>query len=299
MSSSRPSHGTTTTARPPERRLSPSHSGSAEWQVPAYDSEIYHPRRSRYAVCLFVLNEADRIVRQLTRMQQIHHGLDVVIADGGSSDGSTQRKILEPLGVNTLLVKRGPGRLSAQMRMALAWCLERGYEGIVVMDGNNKDDPSALPQFAALLDQGYDHVQGSRFVPGGQAINTPRSRYWGLRLLHAPLLSCAARFRYTDTTNGFRGYSATLLRDPRVAPFRDIFSQYELHYYLAISAARLGFRVMETPVTRAYPKDGPTPTKIHGFRGNLKILGTLLAACTGRYNVPATELNTSITRRAA
>jgi hypothetical protein len=29
-----------------------------------------------------------------------------------------------------------------------------------------------------------------------------------------------------------------------------VFAAYELHYYLAIRAARLGFRVIETPVTR-------------------------------------------------
>src|SRR6185369_3355120 len=78
-------------------------------------------------------------------------------------------------------------------------------------------------------------------------------------------------------------YSARLLTDPRVAPFRDVFAAYELHYYLAIRAARLGFRVTEVPVTRAYPAAGAVPTKIHGLRGNLTILKTLFAACAGKF----------------
>ena len=261
--------------------------GRQHWQVPDFEQTTLRPRGSRYAVCIFVLNEADRILTQLKRMQSVPHGLDVVLADGGSSDGSTEPERLTSLGVHTLLVKRGPGKLSAQMRMALAWCLEQGYEGIVTMDGNNKDDPEALARFAQALDDGVDHVQGSRFVPGGQAINTPASRYWGIKLVHAPLVSLAARVRYTDTTNGFRGYSRRLLLDPRVAPFRDLFSCYELHYYLAIRAARLGYRVKEIPVTRAYPADGAVPTKIHGWRGNLKVMRTLLAACTGSFDPPA------------
>jgi len=53
-----------------------------------------------------------------------------------------------------------------------------------------------------------------------------------VRILHAPLVSLASRFRYTDTTNGFRGYSRRFLEDPRVAAFRDVFPGYELHYYL-------------------------------------------------------------------
>ena len=69
-----------------------------------------------------------------------------------------------------------------------------------------------------------------------------------------------------------------------VQPFRDVFRTYELHYYLAIRAARLGFRCCELPVTREYPEGGAVPTKISGWRGNLHILRVLLAACAGRYD---------------
>jgi hypothetical protein len=156
------------------------------------------------------------------------------------------------------------------------------------MDGNNKDDPAALGRFVAALEAGVDHVQGSRFVPGGRAVRTPLGRWLGIRLLHAPLIRAASGFPYTDTTNGFRAYSRALLLDPRVLPFRACFDGYELHYYLAIRAARLGFRVAEVPVTRAYPAGVKTPTKIHGLRGNWLVLRTLLAACLHRYDPPGT-----------
>jgi len=259
---------------------------AAAWAVPAHTATALAGSRGRHAVCIFVINEAERLHRQLARMQRVDHGLDVVIADGGSTDGSTDPARLAALGVRAVLVKRGPGRLSAQMRMGLAWCLGEGYDGVVVMDGNDKDDPEALPRFAAALDDGIDHVQGSRYVPGGRAINTPLSRHLAVTLVHAPLVSLAAGRRYTDTTNGFRGYSRGLLADPRVAPFRDVFTGYELHYYLAIRAARLGFRVAEIPVTRAYPADGRVPTKIRGLRGNALILKTLARACLGGYDPP-------------
>jgi hypothetical protein len=105
-----------------------------------------------------------------------------------------------------------------------------------------------------------------------------------VKLLHAPLVSVAARRRYTDTTNGFRAYSRKLLTDMRVSPLRDIFLGYELHYYLAIRAARLGYRVVETPVTRSYPRDGKIPTKITGFRGNLDVLKTLASVVRGEFD---------------
>jgi glycosyltransferase involved in cell wall biosynthesis len=212
--------------------------------------------------------------------------VDLLIADGGSSDGSLEQDFLRTNAVRVLLTKTGPGKLSAQMRMAFAYCLREGYEGVVVMDGNNKDDPSAIPLFLEKLAAGYDHIQGSRYIPGGGAINTPFLRHWGVSLLHAPLISAAAGYRYTDTTNGFRAYSQRLLLDPRVQPFRNIFVRYELHYYLAIRAARLGLRVTEVPVTRAYPTREKAPTKISPLRGNFLILRTLLGACLHRYDPP-------------
>jgi hypothetical protein len=110
------------------------------------------------------------------------------------------------------------------------------------------------------------------------------SRWLGIKLLHAPLIRWASRFPYTDTTNGFRAYSARALADPAIDLFRDVFSGYELHYYLAIRMSRLGFRVKEVPVTRSYPPQGAVPTKISPVRGNLRVLRCLFAACLGYYN---------------
>jgi hypothetical protein len=258
------------------------------WQVPECRLVEWGPRQARWCVCVFVLNEGPRIRAQMQRMRHHADGLDIVIADGGSTDGGVAPEFLASCGVRALLTKVGPGRLSAQMRMALAYSLFHRYDGAVVMDGNNKDDPAALPEFVRLMEAGFDHVQGSRYIPGGQAIHTPWSRHVAVRWLHAPLLSWAAGVRYTDTTNGFRAYSRRLLTDERVAPFRDVFMGYELHYYLAIRAAQLGMSVCETPVTRAYPAAGRIPTKIRGLRGNLRILQTLWKAIRHHYDPPAT-----------
>jgi dolichol-phosphate mannosyltransferase len=252
--------------------------------VPEHDRHVFAPKRHRYCVAVFVINEGERVRRQLAGMAQLADGIDIVIADGGSTDGSLALDSLGEFRLRALLVKRGPGKLSAQMRMAIAFALDEGYDGLVVIDGNGKDNFSAIPHFVELLDAGYDHVQGSRYVPGGKGINTPLSRTLAVKLVHAPLISVAAGTRYTDTTNGFRAYSRRLLEDPRVQPLRDVFVAYELHYYLAIRAARLGFRVIETPVTRAYPRSGKTPTKITPVRGNLRVLGTLFRAVAGRFN---------------
>jgi glycosyltransferase involved in cell wall biosynthesis len=257
---------------------------AAPRSVPEHERHVFAPRRHNYCVAVFVINEGERVRNQLRGMAYLASRVDIIVADGGSTDGSLALDSLGEFNLRALLVKRDKGRLSAQMRMAIAFALDEGYDGLVVIDGNGKDDYTAIPRFVELLEAGFDHVQGSRYIPGGVAINTPLSRTVGVRVLHAPLISLAAGRRYTDTTNGFRAYSRRLLADPRVQPLREIFMGYELHYYLAIRAARLGFRVTETPVTRRYPDSGHTPTKISPVKGNLLVLRTLFAAVLGRFN---------------
>lgn len=217
-------------------------------------------------------------------MAAARYGADIIIADGGSTDGSTSRRNLEERGVSTLLTKTGTGGLSAQLRMAFAFTLSQGYSGIITIDGNGKDGTDAIPTFIRLLGDGAGFIQGSRYLPGGAAENTPMDREFAVKMLHAPLLSLAAGIRYTDTTNGFRGFSAAFLRDDRVAPFRDIFDTYNLHFYLSVRAAQLGYKVIETPVRRSYPAKGRIPTKISGFSGRLHILKQLIVTVAGGYN---------------
>lgn len=254
--------------------------------VPSHDIHEFAPRRCNYCLCIPVINEGERMLRQLERMRvaNLQGVIDIILCDGGSQDGSIAHGRLRELGVNTLLVKTGPGKLGAQLRMGYAWALARDYQGIVTVDGNNKDSVESVPLFMQALDEGYDMIQGSRYIPGGQAINTPLLRHIAVKLMHIPLISLAAGYRYTDTTNGFRGYSRRYLLHPDVQPFRDIFQTYELLAYLSVRAPQLGLRVTELPVTRAYPAHEATPTKIGMLKGNMALITILWQVLRGRYN---------------
>lgn len=255
-----------------------------KWQFPGFKTSELRPKKNKYCICVFVINEGEKVQKQLQKMKAYTKLVDIIIADGGSTDGSLKLEFLKTVGVRTLLTKTGPGKLSAQMRMAFAYALDQSYEGVVVVDGNGKDDINAIPDFVRLLDEGYDHIQGSRFIKGGKAINTPLQRLIAVRLIHAPLISLAARHRHTDTTNGFRAYSRRLLEDPKIAVFRDIFQTYELHYHLSIESARRKYKLIEIPVTRKYPKKGKTPTKISPIKGNAHVMGVLFKAVRGKYS---------------
>ena len=256
-----------------------------ERSVPEHEVRELRPRRARYATVVPVINEGERIREQLRRMQACGANAltDVVIADGGSTDGSLDETFLREVDARALLTKAGPGRLSAQLRMGYAYALDEGYEGVVTIDGNGKDSVESIALFVDALERGVDYAQASRFVPGGQAINTPRTRDLAIRLIHAPLLSLAARRRFTDTTQGFRAYSRRYLEHPAVQPFRDVFSDYELLAYLTVRAPQLGLAVTEIPTTRTYPSSGEVPTKLSA-RGNAGLLAVLARTLAGRYH---------------
>lgn len=257
----------------------------ASWQVPALETLVWRGRQHPWCVVIPVINEGERIKKLLVRMSafKIDGFADIIIVDGGSTDGSLPLESLEENGASGLLLKTGPGKLSAQLRCAYAFALDQGYEGIVTIDGNNKDDPEAIPRFIDALKQGVDFVQASRFIVGGVAENTPKLRDFAIRFIHAPMLSLFSGFHWTDTTQGFRAYSRKMLLDDRIAMFRNVFMTYELLAYLSYRAPKLGYRCVELPTIRRYPK-GEVPTKISTFKGNLSVLAVLLRTCVGTYN---------------
>jgi glycosyltransferase involved in cell wall biosynthesis len=259
---------------------------NTEWEVPAFRHLELRPKQARYCLVIPVINEGERLINQLQCMAELGHMdiVDVIIADGGSNDASTRPDRLLELGVVELLIKDGPGKLSAQLRMAYAWALEAGYDGIITIDGNGKDGVETIPDFVAALDHGIDYAQASRFIKGGEAINTPFVRLMAIRFLHAPLLSLAAGKWLTDTTQGYRAYSARYLLHLDVRPFRSVFAKYELLAYLTVRASQLGLNATEIPTRRIYPDDGTVPTKISTISGNLDLLNTLWSTVTRRYH---------------
>lgn len=254
--------------------------------VPKFQCMEYVHKTKDYILLIPIINEGGRIKKELKRAcrYNISDWVDIVICDGGSTDGCTEENTLRKLQVNTLLVKKDTGKQGAQLRMGIWWAMQRGYKGVITIDGNNKDSIEDVPRFIEKLEEGYDLVQGSRFIKGGKAINTPWIRTISVRLIHAPVISLTAHHKFTDTTNAYRAYSMRYLMDNRVQPLRDIFVTYELLAYLSVRATQIGMKACEIPVTRAYPRKGKVPTKISFFKGNSDLMKILVKNAFGMYN---------------
>lgn len=132
------------------------------------------------------------------------------------------------------------------------YALSHGFDLIVVMAGNGKDDPREIPRLTQpILQDGFDYVQGSRFLPGGRGERTPF-----LRRIFTRLFPFAWTFitgvRCTEVTNGFRAYKASILQDPKIDIWQDWLNGYELEYYLHYKVLTLGYKFTERPVSKIY-----------------------------------------------
>ena len=106
--------------------------------VPQFAYKEYAGKTKDYAVLIPIINEGNRIHKELYRAKKhrISDCADIVICDGGSTDGSTDEKKLKKLEVNTLLVKQDEGKQGAQLRMGIWWALKRGYKGVIIRRGS-------------------------------------------------------------------------------------------------------------------------------------------------------------------
>ena len=90
----------------------------------------------------------------------------------------------------------------------------------------------------------------------------PRYRLVATRF-YARLMSLATDKSVTEGTNGFRAVKTSLLRDPRSNWHQAWLDQYELEPYLLYKTLILGYRHLEVPVTKIYPRQVPSYTKMN------------------------------------
>ena len=123
--------------------------------VPNFNCYEYEGKKKEYCVLIPIINEGERIHKELKRAleSQVTEYADIIICDGGSTDGCTEETKLRQSGVNTLLVKDDVGKQGAQLRMGFYFAALRGYKGVITIDGNNKDSIEDVPKFIAKLNK--------------------------------------------------------------------------------------------------------------------------------------------------
>ena len=219
-----------------------------------------------------VLNEEQKIGEVVRRMPRDVVD-EVLVIDDGCTDRSPE--VARAHGATILTLGRTVG-VGAALRDGFKYAQKQGYDVAVVVAGNNKDSPEEIPVLLdPIADGRADFVQGSRWLRRGANFGPmPLYRKLATRL-HPVLFSLAARRRVTDSTNGFRAVRTSLFDDPRIDLDQDWLDEYELEPFLFLKAIRLGYTVVEVPVTKVYPPKKLGQTKMKPLTGWWSILRPL------------------------
>ena len=123
------------------------------------------------------MNERENLPRVVQKLLSLPVGVDILVVDGNSSDGTGQ--LADELATRHPEIhvlhepkKNGLGRAYIS---GFKWALAKHYEFIFEMDCDFSHDPDEIPNFLKAA-EGADLVLGSRYTGGVRVLNWPLKR---------------------------------------------------------------------------------------------------------------------------
>lgn len=200
----------------------------------------------RVVVVIPTYNEALNLAWIVARLRKAQPGIDVLIVDDASPDGTGA--IADGLAATdpqvSVLHRAGKEGLGAAYLHGFAHCLAAGYDVIGEMDADGSHQPEQLDRLVEAL-RSADLVIGSRWVPGGSVVNWPLSRQLlsrGGNLYVRLLLGIHVR----DATAGYRLFRSSALARLDLDSVQS--TGYVFQTDLAARTLQSGLRVREVPI---------------------------------------------------
>jgi dolichol-phosphate mannosyltransferase len=208
-------------------------------------------------------------------------GVDMVVVDDGSSDG-TAEAVRQAAGPDLHLIEhvenRGLGE-AIRSGMLKALSLTPAPEITITMDSDNTHAPELIGRMVAAIRRGYDVVIASRYRPGSQTIGLSwhrRMLSWGMSKLYRAVLPIEG---VRDYSCGYRAYRTMRLQQAFEKWRGEFVSQsgFSCMVDILLKLERLGASMTEVPMTLHYDnKRGKS--KMHVMRN---VFETLVVAVRG------------------
>jgi dolichol-phosphate mannosyltransferase len=211
-------------------------------------TRIVEPVLSKILIVIPTFNERLALPVTLAGLFEQQPDVDVLIVDDGSPDGTGEwadEQALTDSRINVLHRAEKSG-LGMAYIAGFEWALERDYEIICEFDADGSHRALDLGQLLDVARSGQaDLVIGSRWVPGGEIIDWPKSRYFlsrGANVYVNAVMGLGVR----DATAGFRAYTRSVLE---TLDLEGVQSQgYCFQIDMTYRTVEAGFRVAEVPI---------------------------------------------------
>jgi len=172
---------------------------------------------------------------------EIPSTFDVLVVDGGSTDGTKQ--VAKSLGYTFIPQKFGRGK-GCGVRTGMEWFLASGYGYLAMIDADYTNDPRELPGMIGILQDGSDIVLGSRDRKM-QVEHLGRFSLFVNRSTSA-LTSLAYGMDLPDIQTGYWAFSRKTVEalSPKLRA-----SGFEIEYDIVYNSWRAGLRIGHRQVT--------------------------------------------------
>lgn len=235
--------------------------------------------KHKILVCPIAFNENVKLKSVIERFlsSPSRNFADYLVIDDCSTDGTTEMiQSFAAQEVQTIKHEKRSG-VGAAIRTAIRYAQKQGYEVLVIMAGNDKDNPNEIERLVdPILKDGLDFVQGSRYKSiHGIGGDMPFYRKIATRM-HPMLMGLITGKKVTDSTNGFRAFRLSILNDQAINLDQEWLNQYELEPYLLYKILKLNYNFKEVPVTKIYPSKKLGYTKMKPLVGWWSILRPLI-----------------------
>ncbi|MDP3729367.1 MAG: polyprenol monophosphomannose synthase [bacterium] len=207
------------------------------------------------------------------------HEMHVLIVDGNSPDRTAdvvREKSKTYLRVHLLSEKEKRG-LGMAYIAGMKYAVEQlRADAFIEFDGDFQHDPKDIKRLIAELDNGYDYVIGSRYVPGG---TVPASWAWHHKFLSkfgSLFIKYVLGLPTNDNTSGLKLTLVKPFFEKLPLDEQKILSKrhaYKIHLLYAM--IRLGAKVKEVPISFLLRKDGASKSASEDIIESLKVVFAL------------------------
>ncbi len=191
-------------------------------------------------------NEAENIPRIIPEILKQDDGIEVLIVDDGSPDGTaTIVKDFQKNNARIHLIERsGKQGLGTAYVAGFHYALTHGFEFVFEMDADFSHDPKDLPRLLEKIDE-CDIVIGSRYISGVNVVNWPMKR---LILSYCANLytRCITGMPIHDATAGFKCYRRKVLESLKLDAIKS--NGYSFQIETNFKAWIRGFKICEIPI---------------------------------------------------
>src|SRR5438093_1161742 len=145
--------------------------------MPALSSVGDPVSEPRLLICMATYKERENLAPLIQEIHKVVPAADILVIDDNSPDGTGELANELAAADPRIHVLHRPGKLGlgTAILAAMRYAMDRDYEYLVNMDADFSHHPRYLPALlAGMKDQ--DVMIGSRYIPGGGAVNWPLSR---------------------------------------------------------------------------------------------------------------------------